>query len=149
MNRSEVFGTGNKNILVLTGVHGNEISPVYAGYLLKKFDFDKSKFKKLTILNAVNTDGIKNNIREIPDNKTSDLNRMFKVDLDNNISVDELTKLFNDNDVIIDVHSSPSCCEFILLNQDETTNSYVEFALKMILNILFVIPIQTQLKNMV
>ena len=42
----------------------------------------------------------------------------------------KMIQLFNDNDVIIDVHSSPRCCEFILLNQDETTNSYVEFALK-------------------
>ena len=64
MNRTEILGNGNKNILVLTGVHGNEITPVYAGYLLKETEhLDKSKrFKKLTILNAINTDGIKNNI---------------------------------------------------------------------------------------
>lgn len=137
MNRFELIGTGTKNVLVLTGVHGNEVTPVYVGYNLVNmwkgswgYKNDLSKFKKLTILNALNTDGIRKNSRDIPCDSTNDLNRMFKVEKDEDITIDDLQKIFDDNDVIIDVHSSPKCTEFVLINQDENANSYVEFCQK-------------------
>ena len=131
MNRFELEGSGTKNILILTGVHGNEITPVYCGYLLiNEYGFTHNKFKKITILNALNTDGIKKNTREIPSDGTNDLNRMFKVEQDEDITTEDLEKLFNENDVIIDIHSSPRCTEFTLINQDEYANSYVRFCRK-------------------
>jgi len=131
MNKIEFQGKGNKNILILTGVHGNELTPVYCSYLLNNYfkNVISPHFKKLTILNSINLDGIRENIRDIPNDSTSDINRMFKQE-PYNFHYDEMKSMFDEHDVIIDVHSSPNCCEFILLNQNETTNSYVEFALK-------------------
>jgi succinylglutamate desuccinylase len=126
MNKYEITGDGTNNILILTGVHGNEFTPLYCGYLLKSASFNKENFKKITILNAINENGIKNNSREIQYNSTNDLNRKFDVN-DNEININELITAFNENDVIIDVHSSPKCTEFALLNQNEYTNSYVHF----------------------
>ena len=81
MNKVEIKGKGNKNILILTGIHGDELTPIYAGYLLSKYNWLESfanYFHTLTILNAVNINGIKKNTREIPSDSTTDLNRMFK-----------------------------------------------------------------------
>lgn len=130
MNKTIIEGKGKKNILVLTGIHGNELSPVYIGYMLKEYyniSVDELYFKQLTIVNAINIDGIRKNVREIPSDSTTDLNRMFKSEVKDNY-VNEIKQLIVDNDVIIDIHSSPNCTEFILINNDGYANSYVEFA---------------------
>lgn len=126
-----------KNILILAGVHGNELTPVYCANLIATSNIDelKKSFKKLTILNAVNLEGIKNNTRDIPDDSTNDLNRSFKKDDNKNI-IDQLKEYIDSHDVIIDLHSSPSCSEFVLLNQDEYTNSYADFCEKYGINYL-------------
>jgi len=135
MNKTIFEGKGDKNILILSGVHGNELTPIYCSYLLSKYDdiffFDKKyikskSFKKLTILSSINDDGIIKNTRDIPNNSTTDINRMFNSELKVNIQ-EELKTLINENDVIIDIHSSPHCTEFALINQDRKTNSYIDF----------------------
>lgn len=143
MNRFELVGTGTKNILVLNGVHGNELTPVHLGYNLVHmwngswgYKLDLTKFKGLTIISALNTDGIKKNTRDIPSDGTNDLNRMFSVPQEEDITTDDLQLLFDFSDIIIDVHSSPRCTEFALINQDEYSNSYVEFCQKMDINYL-------------
>ncbi|MCK9417447.1 hypothetical protein M0Q97_12475 [Candidatus Dojkabacteria bacterium] len=47
MNKIEINGknTNGKNILI-TGVHGNELTPIYCGYLLSKLDYSNYDFKK-------------------------------------------------------------------------------------------------------
>ena len=79
MNITKIKGKGVNNILILTGIHGNELTPIHCGLLLKEFNWKKLKesFKEITILNAINLDGIKEGVREIPDTSTKDLNRMF------------------------------------------------------------------------
>ena len=128
MNITEILGSNNKgkNILILSGVHGDELTPVYTTYLLSKLDYNNYNFKKITIISAINTEAIKNNTRETPIIKTSDLNRVFSNEEDVKYK-DVLTKHIKEHDIIIDIHSSPKCDTFVLLNQDETTNSYVEF----------------------
>lgn len=115
----------------MAGVHGNELTPVYCANLFNTLNIEvlKKSFKKLTILNAVNFGGIKNNTRDMPDNSTHDLNRSFKIDTDENL-IEQLKKYIDSHDVIIDLHSSPSCSEFVLLNQDEYANSYAYFCEK-------------------
>jgi succinylglutamate desuccinylase len=134
MNKIEFKGKGEKNILILTGVHGNELTPVYVGYLLNEYILKNDKnyddnYHNLTLINAINIDGIRKNIRDVPLNNTDDLNRMFKTEVKEKY-VDEIKELIDKNDVIIDIHSSPACTEFILLNNNEYSNSYVEFAEK-------------------
>jgi succinylglutamate desuccinylase len=122
------IGSGELDILILTGVHGDEKTPLYLGWKLLTFvDRLKQSYNKLTIINAVNKVGIIQNTRELPNTHTNDLNRKF-----NNDSPDifkELKSQIELHDVVIDIHSSPLCSEFILINQDEYANSYVEYAL--------------------
>ena len=128
MNKKEISGKNNfgKKILIITGVHGNELTPIFCGYLLSKINCSNYNFKKITILNAINKNGIVKNTRDIPNDTTSDLNRMFNCEIVVN-EKEELLHQINEHDIIIDIHSSPRCDNFMLLNQDELTNSYVEF----------------------
>lgn len=127
MNKLEFFGKNpeGKRILVVSGVHGNELTPIYTSLLLSKINFEQYDFDKLTLISSVNYPGIVKNTREIPNTTTNDINRMFGSD--EMIDFDDFKKHLEENDVIIDIHSSPKCTEFVLLNQDDKTNSYVEF----------------------
>ncbi len=129
MNSIEIEGSGKYKILILTGIHGNELTPIHCGFLLNKQKWDISKFKTLKIINAINVNGIKECVRDISVDKSKDLNRMFSNDDKTNLS-EELKKEFENFDVIIDIHSSKNCTEFILINNDEYANSYVEFSEK-------------------
>lgn len=138
MNKKVILGTGTKKILILTGIHGNELTPIYCGKLLNEHNWinDNKNFKKLTILNTINKNGIQNNTREInikEINNISDINRMFSNEK-YNFSKNELLEYFENNDVILDIHSSPDIIELFLLNQDEKTNNYVKFLNKLDLN---------------
>lgn len=135
MNKKVILGTGTKKILVLTGIHGNELTPVYCGKLLNEHNWinDSKNFKKLTILNAINKNGIQNNTREINYDSTSDINRMFSSEK-YDFSKNELLEYFENNDVILDIHSSPAITETFLLNQDGSGNNYVRFLNKLNLN---------------
>jgi predicted deacylase len=90
---------------------------------VRDFDYD---FKKITILSSINNHGIVHNTRTIPKTSTNDLNRALnsvkEIDYER-----EVLEHIKNNDIIIDVHSSPKCTNFVLLNQNETTNSYVDF----------------------
>jgi len=123
---NKIIGKNNngKKILIISGVHGNELTPIFCTYLLSKCNLNDYDFKKITIISGINLKGIQNNTREIPSIETNDFNRMFDVEEDIKIIIDEYIK---NNDIIIDVHSSPECLEFMLLNQNEYTNSYVNF----------------------
>jgi aspartoacylase len=133
MNTFELSGAGEKNILILAGVHGNELTSIYCAYILKEnllaaHSTCKNKmFKKITILNNINIEGVRKNTREIPTESNEDLNRMFSNETSLNLKED-LQKYFEENDVIIDIHTSPSCTEFVLINQDEYANSYIKYA---------------------
>ena len=137
MNKIEISGKNNlgKNILIISGVHGNELTPIYCTYLLSKIDYSNYDFKKITIISSINNNGIVKNTRDIPNVSTSDLNRMFNI-VERIDEKDEIGKHIKDNDIIIDIHSSPKCDNFVLLNQDDNTNSYVEFCEKNNINYL-------------
>lgn len=131
MNIIKIRGKNNKGkkILIISGVHGNELTPIYCTYLLSKCKLDKSKFKKITIISSINKEGVSKNTREIPSNGTNDLNRMFDIEIPINLK-QELDNYIRKHDIIIDIHSSPKCNEFMLLNVNNYTNSYVDFCEK-------------------
>jgi predicted deacylase len=120
-----------KNILIISGVHGDEITPIFCTKLLQERLVKKTivNVNSITIVSAVNKNGIKNNTRDITKKQSNDLNRLFTSDEQEDY-VTILKNLIDGNDVIIDIHSSPNCTEFLLINQDFYANSYVEFCIK-------------------
>lgn len=131
MKKTEIAGRRYRpNILVLSGIHGNELTSIYTSYLLAEKDWSNysDNFRYLTILGPINKSGLEANTREINNNSTNDINRMFPSG--EQFDFDYLADEINSHDVVIDLHSSPFCTEFVLLNQDLATNSYVYFCLK-------------------
>ena len=121
-----------KNILIISGVHGNEITPIFCTKLLQEYFEDYNSnydVNNITIISAVNKNGIKNNTRDITKKQSNDLNRLFNSD-EQEDCVAILKTYIDEHDVIIDIHSSPNCTEFLLINQDFYANSYVEYCIK-------------------
>jgi len=131
------LGNGiGKKILILSGVHGNELTPIYTTYLLNQMSFNSINVGEITILPTLNIHGIEQNTRNKPsDSYGGDINRALVFEEDK-FSIDKLKKYIDDSDVVIDIHSSPDCTEFVLLNQNEYTDSYVEFCEKNNINYL-------------
>lgn len=118
-------GIGEGNLLLISGVHGNEYTPIEALFQLEKDEEYTNQllktYKKVTFLHAVNEHGIKNNVRDYDAN--TDLNRIFSVDT---IKNDLIEHVF-DADYVIDIHSSKDCTEFVLLNNNEYVKSYIKY----------------------
>lgn len=117
-----------KNILIIAGVHGEEVTPVYSlSIFLKQYvEVVKQDFKSITVINGINMDGLKHGTRDVPNNSTSDLNRMFVYETKTN-ALSLLKEHIEENDIVIDVHSSPSCMDFALIDIDEYMNSMKEW----------------------
>lgn len=125
MNIQIIEGTGTDNLLLLSGVHGNEYTPIVALYELffdeKFITKAKKQYKSITFIHAVNEYGMKNNVRGYEAN--ADLNRIFRPD----IIKDELLRHIEAADYIFDIHSSPNCIDFVLINDGDLTYSMVEY----------------------
>ena len=128
MKKEVIPGTGSKKLLVISGLHGNEYTPVSAVaelFLHKVSEFISALtglYSQITILHAVNEYGLIKGVREA--SAPTDLNRLYQTIEPIELIKDEVESA----DVIIDVHSSPNCTEFVLINQGDQANSYVEFA---------------------
>ena len=112
-----------KNVLLISGVHGDEATPIYTLMLMLKNpkSINTTNIKSLTILNGFNQNGILAHNRNMSFKPSTDLNRSLELkDFD---YVLELKKYIEENDVIIDIHSSPACSEFALIDIDEYTTS--------------------------
>lgn len=143
MNSISYKGRGKGKILIISGVHGDEMTPVYLTHLImeakakSKFDLkfnDYNDYEILTVVNAVNPDALKAKTRSYTDKSDSkDVNRIF-----GNIANDsipeikkELSDLIKDHDLIIDVHSSPDVVnEFVLIDANTVGSFYVDFCRK-------------------
>lgn len=129
--------TGNnpdgKSILIISGVHGDELTPIFTSHILSQTFLDKpinlnvANVKHITICNAVNTVGVEYHTRELPNTSTTDINRMLS-NRPKSFELKQFKNLIDTHDVIIDLHSSPKCTEFLLINQNQYADSYVEFA---------------------
>ena len=115
-----------KNVLILGGIHGDEITPIYQlSKMIKENTFNLSKINKLTVLNAINMDGIRNKQRGTTVPSSDDLNRALSSNKDQTDVIKILKDYFTriNIDAVIDIHSSPSCTEFALVDIDEYTTS--------------------------
>lgn len=123
MIKKILYGTGNYNVLILAGVHGNELSPIYCASLCERLN--SAFYKKLTILNLINEYGIINGVREF--NNNNDLNRIFSDEY--TIEHQLKDEIINSNpDVIFDLHASPHITnEFALVSVDDYSQCYMQF----------------------
>lgn len=123
-----------KRLLVLAGVHGNEYTPcIVLNNIMQNesiISLLREQYKSITFIYNVNNDGLKNNTREYT---AIDLNRIYQYDFS---LIDKIKDLVKESTHIIDLHSSPHCGNFILINQTDTANSYVEYAINNGLNYL-------------
>ena len=122
-----------KNILIISGTHGNEHSAVEAGLYLKKYYENDKNVKVIPFLNQ---SGLEANTREVQNFQTKDLNRSFNDQITYNDCIDKIESEVERFDVVIDIHNSWRCANFCLVdngyNCDEITNicyeSGVEYA---------------------
>lgn len=102
-------------ILILSGVHGSEQSAVICAKELQNYFSDNDN---ITIIPQINKSGLLNNKRET--DVISDLNRSL---FDNNYieTINELKYQISKHDIVIDIHNSPNCDNFVLLDSDCNT----------------------------
>jgi predicted deacylase len=135
MNKKVIMGSNpdGKKILILGGVHGDELTPIYTlSNMVKNEKFNKEDISKLTILNAVNVSALKKSQREFHNENSNDLNRLLISNETPNSSdvIKELKTYIEQADVVIDVHSSPNCTEFALIDIDQYTNTINSWCLE-------------------
>jgi predicted deacylase len=128
------------NLLVIGGTHGNESNAVklvqkFIEYLTAAFHNKWDNYKKITIVNALNTEGLKYNEREYNQaekEETNDLNRFFnKAECPSKEEImEELEALMKDADVVVDVHNSANILPCISVSLNENADSYINWAIK-------------------
>lgn len=127
-----------KSVLLISGVHGNEITPIsclWKFYKLclnenyqKEINYESEESEvlidKITFVFGAAVSALRNCSRNINSETVSDLNRMFPVN-DEKPEV-LLKKLIDEHDVIIDVHSSPNITEMYLIDIDKYALSLID-----------------------
>ncbi len=102
-------------ILILSGTHGNEMSAVQAGLLLKQY---YSEDDSVTVIPFLNKPGLIGNSRTVIQSSTLDLNRSFKSkeNMDYSKIVSDIKDLVEQYDYVIDIHNSYRCSNFCLID---------------------------------
>lgn len=125
------------NVLILAGVHGDELTPVYTAMQLydKLCSMDPTKImaSEVTIVNMINETGIKHNCRDyVPDNvnKGFDLNRQLSKKKETFSDVISTLQSFVENNkytVVIDIHSSKNINPCYLIDVDKNYHFMYEY----------------------
>jgi hypothetical protein len=125
---TELNGEGKVNLILIAGVHGDEIAPVF---LLNEFLNDLERFRpyfmKAFVINGVNPSAIKAKKRDVSPENMNDLNRGWFSNWDKS-DREKLTRLFNkvmENGIhnhyptlLIDVHASPHIETCMVIDAD-------------------------------
>ncbi len=120
-------GSGKKKVLLLSGVHGEELTPLAA--LNQLHDrLPKTCYKSITFIFGVNIPGITQRERNFDPPRSANVNRMLT--LDSYSPTEMLKKEIDKHDIVIDVHSSPSINEFVLFDKDEYAKGLVAWCNK-------------------
>lgn len=123
-----------KKILIISGTHGNEQSAVELGLLLKGLYRDRHNVHVIPFLNKP---GLIANTRDVSNSSTTDLNRSFGETEESYAGiVRHVKKMIDEYDYVIDIHNSPRCANFCLIDKglnadkiaDICSSSYVEYA---------------------
>lgn len=136
-----------KRILIITGIHGNEITSIYTGMMaVTTIGYDlKNDFAIVTIINGVNESGIQSGTREVSEKSANgDMNRMFHEStvanvskhlkeaftsnrLYESLSVLDLKTIISQYDIVIDIHTSADIHEFVLIDNNEYADSLASY----------------------
>ncbi len=113
-------------ILVLSGVHGSEQSAIKVGMMLKQaYSIKTDGFGlEIKVIPFINKNALINNSREYVDctkDDTKDLNRSMVDEMDKSFKKikEELQFEIDTSDVVIDIHNSPDCGHFFLVDKDD------------------------------
>lgn len=129
----EIIGSNYNglNILIVSGVHGNESHAVKAVYglynrindeILKDVDIIKNNISKIKFIFNLNEYGLCNEerINQYSKEETKDINRLFPREFN---TLDDIKALLHgEYQIVIDVHNSPSCIPCVLIDYDKYTN---------------------------
>ena len=124
------YNTNGKKILIISGIHGNQHTSIYACQLLVQ-NLTKNKIKiplniqQIKIINFVNQIGIYNFLRQ--NQNGIDLNRQFTKQKSQYRIIELLKNEIKNYDVVIDVHSSFNTTEFFYLNKDKWCKSFIQY----------------------
>lgn len=128
-----ILNNEGKDILILAGIHGNELTPIYTLIKFIKYGFVtsiKNKYiRKITVINCVNQPAIVSKTRGI---REIDLNRLFDSEaIAKQLEIrDKITKEIDNHYAVIDLHSYGSKNinqEIVLINNNDQAQRYVEF----------------------
>jgi len=129
ITENEINSDGEISVLVLGGVHGNELTPIRCLNFFQNSleNIDNSNIHKVIIINNINLPGLKSNSRFFENDNTTDLNRSFDSEASLNKTIEILKSQINSAHVVIDVHSSPNIDEFVLIDIDEYCEAISEW----------------------
>lgn len=117
-----INGKGKRNACVISGTHGNELTSIAAVHQFSKYRLENLPYKKITIIPVLNASGFTRSTREF----MIDLNR----DPVHRHIFEFMDNVIKENDVIIDVHSSPNCDILSLIDKTKYTTDLVKWAQK-------------------
>lgn len=110
-----------KVVLIISGVHGNELTPIATTLALAEELAQsslKDQYQKFVIVTGVNETALRAKVREAGVQHTYDLNRSFDIPFCSDI-IGFVKDMIGQADIIIDIHSSPNITEMFLVNQDK------------------------------
>lgn len=112
------------NVLVIAGIHGDELTSMnVCDELINYFSKNKPDKTNLTFLNYVNEYGLVNCTREWATVENErDLNRYHFADSDIANERTFIKQQILQSDVVIDIHSSPNITEFFLIDNGSNIN---------------------------
>lgn len=110
-------------ILVLAGLHGNELTAMATAYRLQKEtldNFQKRIWPDITIINCINRYGLRHNTRNSGyESDQFDLNRVYGEEKPEVIR-QEIADEIDNADILIDIHSSPRMIDALFLVDNNT-----------------------------
>ena len=122
------FGIDNGlDILVISGVHGNEthaVASVYALYQTMDLSKIADRVNRITYIFNLNECGLEHDTRDnnYEKEETKNCNRLFSNEYMTSKEIKEYIENLPINyDLILDVHNSPSCVPCVLVDYDENT----------------------------
>lgn len=120
-------------ILVVSGLHGNEHSAILCSHYLEDLIGRRSFADNVKFAHAVNMTGIKKNTRDFfkdEENTVNDLNRLFsseELTQSKDEVIDGLKEQIAQADIVIDIHNSPNCSNFFLVDLNDSYKAKLSF----------------------
>lgn len=131
-----IYKNGTKNVLVIAGIHGNELTSVYATMELEKalekyILINNQDIRKITIINFANQEAINTYQKNY---NFFDLNKDFSIERkpENKLTV-EIIEEIKKHDIIIDTHTYGTkflTRNIISINNNLQAKTYVDFCNK-------------------